>query len=47
MLEAYRWQYIFSGVEDPRFMGILGDMVTPEQSARIAGALATIAQARS
>ena len=47
MLEAYRWQYIFSGVEDPRFMGILGDMVTPEQSARIAEALATIAQARS
>ena len=43
VLKAYRWQYIFSGVEEPRFMGILGDMITPEQSARIVAALATIA----
>ena len=43
MLKAYRWQYIFSGVEEPRFMGILGDMITPEQSKRIAAALATMA----
>jgi hypothetical protein len=28
VLEAYRWQYIVSGVEDPRFMGILGSMIT-------------------
>src|SRR5262245_43633648 len=35
VLKAYRWQYIVSGVEDPRFMAILGDMITPEQSARI------------
>ncbi|HZM43525.1 MAG TPA: hypothetical protein VFC14_01755 [Burkholderiales bacterium] len=43
VLKAYRWQYIVSGVEDPRFTGILGDMITPEQSARIGAALATIA----
>jgi hypothetical protein len=42
LLKAYRWQYIVSGVEDPRFMGILGDMITPEQSARIGAALAPI-----
>ena len=43
VLKAYRWQYIFSGVEDPRFKAILGDMVTPEQTARIGAALAAIA----
>jgi hypothetical protein len=42
VLKAYRWQYIVSGVEDPRFAGILGDMLTPEQSARIGSALAPI-----
>lgn len=42
MLKAYRWQYIFSGVEDPRFQAILGDMITPAQSARIGTALETI-----
>ena len=42
VLKAYRWQYIVSGVEDPRFMGILGDMITQEQSARIGAALAPI-----
>ena len=42
VLKAYRWQYIVSGVEDPRFMGILGGMITPEQSARIGTALAPI-----
>jgi len=42
VLKAYRWQYIVSGVEDPRFMGILGDMITQEQSARIGVALAPI-----
>lgn len=44
VLKAYRWQYIVSGVQDPRFMGILGDMITPEQSARISSALAPIVQ---
>jgi hypothetical protein len=42
LLKAYRWQYIVSGVEDPRFMAILGDMITPAQGARIMAALAPI-----
>jgi hypothetical protein len=42
VLKAYRWQYIVSGVEDPRFMDILGSMITPEQGKRIAAALAPI-----
>jgi hypothetical protein len=42
LLKAYRWQYIVSGVEEPRFMGILGSMITPEQAARIGKALAPI-----
>jgi hypothetical protein len=42
VLKAYRWQYIVSGVEDPRFTGILGDMITPAQSTRIGNALAPI-----
>jgi hypothetical protein len=42
VLKAYRWQYIVSGVEDPRFMAILGDMITPAQGARIMAALAPI-----
>jgi hypothetical protein len=42
VLKAYRWQYIVSGVEDPRFMGILGDMITPAQGSRIMAALAPI-----
>jgi len=39
LLKAYRWQYILSGTEDPRFQAILGDMITPAQSARIGAAL--------
>jgi len=42
MLSAYRWQYIVSGVREPRFNEILGRMITPEQGARIAMALAPI-----
>jgi hypothetical protein len=42
VLKAYRWQYIVSGVEDPRFMDILGSMITPEQANRIGQALAPI-----
>ena len=41
-LKAYRWQYIVSGVEDPRFMDILGSMITPAQADRIGKALAPI-----
>ena len=42
VLKAYRWQYIVSGVQDPRFTGILGDLVTPQQGERIVKALAPI-----
>jgi hypothetical protein len=42
MLNAYRWQYIISGVQVPRFGKVLNGLITPEQSERIASALATI-----
>jgi len=42
MLEAYRWQYIVSGVQDPRFQKILAGMITEAQMARIGEALAPI-----
>ena len=42
VLKAYRWQYIVSGVQDPRFQAILGDMITPAQGERIGTALAPI-----
>jgi hypothetical protein len=42
VLKAYRWQYIVSGVEDPRFMDILGSMITSAQADRIGKALAPI-----
>ena len=44
-LAAYRWQYILSGVQDPRFLELLGSMITAEQGARINAALAPIAAA--
>jgi len=39
VLQAYRWQYIFSGVEDQRFKSLLGSMVTESQGQRISDAL--------
>ena len=42
MLQAYRWQYIVSGVQDRRFLEILGSMINAEQGARINAALAPI-----
>ncbi len=42
MLAAYRWQYIVSGVQDPRFLELLGSMINAEQGARINAALAPI-----
>ncbi|MFA6262674.1 MAG: hypothetical protein WC760_14510 [Bacteroidia bacterium] len=41
-LRAYRWQYIVSGVQDPRFLEIIGSMINAEQGARINAALAPI-----
>jgi hypothetical protein len=42
LLYAYRWQYIVSGVEEPRFQAILGSLVTEAQGQRIGEALAPI-----
>jgi hypothetical protein len=42
MLAAYRWQYIVSGVQDPRYLELLGSMITAAQGARINDALAPI-----
>ena len=42
LLQAYRWQYIFSGVEDQRFLDALGSMITADQGARITAALGSI-----
>ncbi|GAB3371355.1 hypothetical protein GCM10027431_20100 [Lysobacter rhizosphaerae] len=41
-LAAYRWQYIVSGVQEPRFQKILGELVTPAQMQRIGTALAPL-----
>ena len=42
ILKAYRWQYIVSGVQDPRFTGILGELTTAAQMSRITTALAPL-----
>lgn len=42
LLAAYRWQYIASGVQDERFLAILGSMIDAQQGARIQAALAPI-----
>jgi hypothetical protein len=42
VLEAYRWQYIVSGIKEPRFSRILGSLITDRQAARIGEALAPI-----
>jgi hypothetical protein len=42
VLRAYRWQYIVSGVQEPRFAEALNGLITPEQGARIGAALAPI-----
>jgi len=42
MLAAYRWQYIVSGVQDPRFLEVLGTMIDAAQGGRISEALAPI-----
>jgi hypothetical protein len=42
VLSAYRFQYIVSGVTEPRFGEILTSLITPAQHARIGAALAPI-----
>jgi hypothetical protein len=39
VLQAYRWQYIVSGIQDGRFLGVLTGMITEEQANRITTAL--------
>ena len=42
VLKAYRWQYIVSGVQDGRFLGLLASLVTQLQLERISTALAPL-----
>jgi len=42
VLNAYRWQYIFSGSEHPRFRTALGSLITEAQGKRINNALGLI-----
>jgi len=42
VLAAYRWQYIVSGVQEPRFVEVLNGLITPKNGARIGEALAPI-----
>ena len=41
-LTAYRWQYIFSGVEHPRYQKMLTAVTNEAQRQRLVGALATL-----
>jgi hypothetical protein len=43
VLKAYRWQYILSGAQHPRFLKLLTGMITPAQTERVTKALAPIA----
>jgi hypothetical protein len=42
VLDAYRWQYILSGVQEPRFAAILGSLIDARQAGRIQAALAPL-----
>ncbi len=42
VLKAYRWQYIFSGVEHPRFQKLYKELTTEDQRQRVSAALATL-----
>lgn len=44
LLKAYRWQYIVSGVREPRFNEILGSLITAIQGTRIQSALQPLMQ---
>jgi len=45
VLKAYRWQYIVSGVMEPRFQKILGNLISHAQMQRIQAALAPLTYA--
>jgi hypothetical protein len=42
VLMAYRWQYIFSGVEHPRFQKLYNKLTTEQQRQRVSAALETL-----
>ena len=42
LLDAYRWQYIISGVQEPRFQKVLGNMINQQQQTTIQQALSTL-----
>ena len=42
VLRAYRWQYIFSGVEHPRFQKLYNALTTDEQRQRVSAAFTTL-----
>jgi hypothetical protein len=42
VLKAYRWQYIVSGAQHPRFSGVLEELVSESQLGRIGEALAPL-----
>jgi hypothetical protein len=42
VLRGYRWQYIFSGVEHPRFQTLYQELTTEDQRQRVSVALATL-----
>ena len=42
VLHGYRWQYIFSGVEHPRYQAALSNLITEAQAIRINQALAPL-----
>ncbi len=44
LLAAYRWQYIVTGVQEPRFTEVLKALTTPAQMQRIGQALAPIVE---
>ena len=45
VLKAYRWQYIVSGVSDPRFQKVLSGLITEAQMQRIQQALTPLMHA--
>jgi hypothetical protein len=42
LLRAYRWQYIVTGVQEPRYAEVMQALVTPAQMERIGRALTPI-----
>jgi hypothetical protein len=45
VLKAYRWQYIVSGVMEPRFQKVLFGLLDENQAVRIKNALAPLTYA--